>query len=79
MLRFAIGLVEAAEKILRALALGEIGHLPGQHYGKGAKQHAGPTQHTVQAEIKDAAGDRVCLVTAVWRLDLANRAGAAPG
>ena len=39
----------------------------------------GPTQHTVQAEIKDAAGDRVCLVTAVWRLDLANRAGAAPG
>ena len=31
----------------------------------------GPVEHTVQAEIKDAAGDLVCRVTAVWRLDVA--------
>jgi acyl-coenzyme A thioesterase PaaI-like protein len=31
----------------------------------------GPVEHTVSAEIKDAAGDLVCRVTAAWRLDLA--------
>ena len=30
----------------------------------------GPTEHTVSAEIRDAAGDVVCIVRAVWRLDL---------
>lgn len=30
----------------------------------------GPTEHTVRAEITDAAGALVCRVTAVWRLDV---------
>jgi uncharacterized protein (TIGR00369 family) len=30
----------------------------------------GPTEHVVQAEIKNSSGDLVCRVTAVWRLDL---------
>ncbi len=31
----------------------------------------GPVEHVVQAEIKDAAGELVCRVSVVWRLDLA--------
>lgn len=31
----------------------------------------GPVEHTVSAEITDAAGDLVCRVSAVWRLDRA--------
>jgi len=35
----------------------------------------GPTEHIVRAEIKDAAGDLVCRVTAAWRLDLVDDPG----
>lgn len=34
----------------------------------------GPTEHPVCAEIKDATGEVVCRVTAVWRLDVARPA-----
>jgi acyl-coenzyme A thioesterase PaaI-like protein len=33
----------------------------------------GPVEHTVMAEIKDEAGDVVCRVRAVWRLDISKR------
>lgn len=35
----------------------------------------GPIEHTVQAEIKDAEGELVGRVTAIWRLDLASSKG----
>lgn len=35
---------------------------------------AGPTEHTVQADVHDAAGELVCRVSAVWLLDLARPA-----
>ncbi len=31
----------------------------------------GPTEHTVQADITNAAGELVCRVSVLWRLDLA--------
>lgn len=35
----------------------------------------GPVEHTVRAEIEDAAGELVCRVTAIWRLDVMDRPG----